>query len=229
MDEFERTLLTENYLAALTSAPRHESYEVSPKDHDLATDVLVNIMYEVTNQAKVRDDWESVTAFEKTGSWPHTFRKTKKTALEVSLTIDLRGVFFECDFRHGYMLPSVDDRFWRRFANLVLDYGGKYELRQWPREFASAPGEREISRARKSAVFSMVADFIFVTKVSDRDPPIGDLTFRFEWEGKWSRIIPQLVEITAEAWQMSYLLYRAAYQRRKDLEKRVKRRLQRGD
>ena len=228
MDEFEKTLLTENYLSALTSAPHHESYEVSPKDHELATDVLVSVLYEVTKQTKIRDEWESVTAFEKTGAWPHAFRKTGKTSLEISLTVDLRGIFFECDLRHGYMLPSVDDRFWQLFVGLVLEHGGKYELNQWPREFASAPGEREISKARKSAVFSMIADYIFVTKVSDRDPPIGDLTFRFEWQGKWALIVPQLVEITTKAWQMSYLLYRPAYQRRKDLEKRVRRQLERG-
>lgn len=228
MDEFERTLLTENYLSALTAAPRHESYEVSPKDHELVTDVLVSVLYEVTKRTKIRDEWESVTAFEKTGAWPHAFRQTKKTAVEIDLTIDLRGIFFGCRFSHGYMLPAVDDRFWQLFAGLVLEHGAKYELNQWPREFASGPGEREISKARKSAVFSMVADYIFVTKVSDCDPPIAHLIFRFDWNGKWSLIIPQLVEITTMAWQMSYLLYRAAYQRRKDLEKRVKRQLERG-
>ena len=31
-----------------------------------------------------------------------------------------------------------------------LDCGTKYELRQWPREFASAPGEREISKAQEA-------------------------------------------------------------------------------
>jgi hypothetical protein len=39
--------------------------------------------------------------------------------------------------------------------------------------FCPAPGEREISQARKSAVFSMIADYIFVTK------GVGDLTFPF--------------------------------------------------
>jgi hypothetical protein len=227
MDDFERTLLTDNYLGALTAAPQHKSYEVPPKDHELVTDVLVGVMYEVTKQARIRDEWESVTAFEKTGSWPHAFRQTKKTAIELGLRLDLSGVFFECRLTHGYMLSSIDDRFWRLFVGLVLDHGGNYELHQWPKEFASASGERAISRARKSAVFSMIADFILVTKVSDHDPPIGHLTFRFDWSGKWSLITPHLVEITTQAWQMSYLLYRAAYQRRKDLEKRVMRQLER--
>jgi hypothetical protein len=145
-------------------------------------------------------------------------------ALELSLTIDLSGIFFECNLRFGYMLPSVDDRFW----GLVLDCGAKYELRQWPMEFASAPGEREISKVRKSAVFSMIPDYIFVTKVSESDPPIGDLTFTFQWQGKWSLITPRLVEIATQACQMSYLLYRAAYLRRKNLEKRVRRQIKRG-
>jgi hypothetical protein len=227
MEDFERTLFTDNYLAALMSAPRHELYEVSANERDLATDALVSVMYEVTKATKLRDEWEGVTAFEKSRTWPRAFRQTKKTALEISVAIDLRGIFFECNFRHGYMLPFVDDRFWRLFVGLVLDHGGKYELTQWPKEFASAPREREISKARKSAVFSMISDFIFVTKVSDNDPPIGDLRFRFDWQNKWSLIIPKLIEITTDAWQISYLLYRRAYERRKALEKRVRRRLQR--
>lgn len=227
MDDFERTLLTDNYLAALKAAPGHEHHRVAPNDYRLITDTLVSVMYEVTGQVKSREGWESVTAFDTPGTWPHTFRKTKNQALELSLTIDLSGIFFECDLRFGYMLPSVDDRFWRLFVGLVLDCGAKYELRQWPREFASAPGEREISKARKSAIFSMIADYIFVTKVSESDPPIGDLTFTFQWQGKWSLITPRLVEIATQACQMSYLLYRAAYLRRKNLEKRVRRQIER--
>jgi hypothetical protein len=121
MDEFERTLFSDNYLAALRSAPRHASYEVASKDYALATDVLVTVMYDVTKQARIRDEWESVTAFEQPGPSPQAFRQTKKTALEISLTIDLQGIFFECNLRHGYMLPYVDDRFWRPFVRLVLD------------------------------------------------------------------------------------------------------------
>jgi hypothetical protein len=227
MDDFERTLLTDNYLAALRASPGHLPHRVAPNDYRLITETLVSVMYEVTGQVKSREGWETVTAFETPGPWPHAFRKTKNEALALSLTIDLSGIFFECNLRFGYVLPSVDDRFWRLFVGLVLDYGAKYELRQWPMAFASVPGEREISKARKSAVFSIIADYIFVTKVSESDPPIGDLTFTFQWQGKWSLITPRLVEIATQARQMSYFLYRAAYQHRKNLEKRVRRKIER--
>lgn len=227
MDDFERTLLTENYFAALTRAPRRQSHEVSAADYRLMTDVLVSVMYEIPRHLRVRDEWETVTAFEEPGPWPHAFRTAKKTGLELSLTVDLTGIFFECRFTNDYVLPSMDDRFWRLLIELVLDYDAHYELTQWPSGFASGPGERAISKARKSAVFSMIADFILVTRVSDHDPPIGLLTFHFDWGGKWSGLTPRMLEITARAWQMSYMLYRVAYQNQKALEMRVRRQIER--
>lgn len=227
MDDFERTLLTDNYLGALTAAPRHQSHEVSAEDYRLITNVLVSVLYEVTGNVRLRDEWKTVTAFEKPGPWPHAFRSTAKTGLAVSLTIDLGGIFFECRFTNDFVLPSMDDRFWRLLVELTLDYNAKYELTQWPSGFGCGPGEREISRARKSAVFSMIADFILAARVSDRDPPIGVLTFGFDWAGKWSVLTGRLEEITARAWQMSYMLYRVAYQRRREMEKRVRRQIER--
>ncbi len=227
MNDFERTILTDNYMAALAAAPRHSSHEVTAEDYRLITDVLVSALYEVTDQTKVRDEWETVTVFEKPGPWPHAFRNSKKTALAVSLTLDLSGIFFECRFRNDHVLPSMDDRFWRLLIELAIDFDAKYELTQWPSEFACGPGERKISRARKSTVFSMITDFILVTRVSDRDPTIGTLTFRFAWNGKWSVFTPRLIEITTRAWQMSYMLHCVAYQRRKQSEKQIRRQIER--
>ena len=225
MDEFERTLQTDHYLGALSTQEvrKGHPFGVAEKDFELMTEVLVSVIYEVTRQVRVRDEWETATAFEH-GAYPKAFRKTKKTGLEISLTICLDGIFFECDLPYGYMLSSLDDRFWRTFVELILDYGGKYDLDLSPRERAMQPEELAISRARKSAVFSTVADFVLASK-DPQGAVIGDLTFRFDWTGKWASIVPTVKEITVRAWKMSYMLYRRAYERRKAMEKRVIRKI----
>jgi len=224
MNDFERDLLTENYFAAVRSTPRGYPHEVSANDYQLVTDALASIGYEVTKAPRIKDSWKILKVFEHPSPSPSAFRTTEKTGFRIEIALFANEIHLSCDISFGFELPSMDDRFWALFLDLITNHRGRYEIRQWPSGFASEAHEQEISKRRKSAVFSMIADFILISKHTDHEPAIGDLEFRSPWAGKWRPILPEIITIIEKSWRPSYMLYRPRYQGRIRLEKRARER-----
>ena len=221
MDEFERTIFTDNYLASLAIAPHKSGGEVLHCDHLLANDVLESVIAEVTQAAKIEDRWEGISSLRAPGAWAYGMCKTAETKFSVGLTIEHPGrVLFRCSFANGEALPLVDERFWSTLLELTTKHRGQYHLPCWPggynEGYGQGRGEAALSKAKSGAALSMAVDYILLTRAERRGAtmfpagPIGVLKFEWPWTGKWQPLVPRLVEVTATAWQMSRSLHTAA-------------------
>jgi len=207
MSDFERDLLTNNYLTSLAATQHGIASEVPQKDYELQIDVLDEIIVEITNSAKCRDAWLPVTVFEKPSGTAYASRRTKQTGFQVELRIDLEGVRLSYGLANANRIPFVSNAFWTGIIGLVEDHGAKYEMTSRPGRFGEDPKDRELSRRRKSAVFAMIADFILTLKVSEEAHPSGDFTFRYGYKGKWRNLLSEITTVVSKGWALDYMLY----------------------
>lgn len=227
MDDFARKLFTENYLSVLARTPRHLACDTPKQDYDAMVEVLVDIIGEITNGAKTKIAWDDIRAFASNAPVACAFRRIEKARMEVELGIDFSSVFLRFGFGYANEIPSVGDEFWHGFLDLVINRHAKYEITGWPSGFALENWERSLNKRRKSALFSMLSDFILISKTSDSCHPVGDLTFSFEHPIEWQALASTATTIVATGYRMNYMLYRSHYSKVASMLKRHKNR--RGD
>jgi hypothetical protein len=224
MDDFARKLFTENYLSVLAGTQRHLACDTPKQDYDTMVEVLVDVIREATDGAKAKITWNHITAFVSNAPVACAFRRIEKVRMEVQLGIDFSSVSLRFGFGYPNEIPSLGDDFWRGFLDLVIDHGGKYEITGWPSGFALEKWEQNLKKRRKSALFSMLSDFILISKTSDSCHPVGDLTFSFEHPVEWQALVMTATKIITTGYRLNYMLYRSHYSKMASVLKRYKNR-----
>lgn len=216
MEDNNFDFCTQKYIHSLMQTARLSASEVSKDYYRQMVDVLTKVLLEVSALAKCGANWEDIKVFNQPAGVACAFLPDKKTGSQFMLEIDATSIYFTFHLPHFQELPYMDDSFWGRILSLNKLGQMKYDLSVSLVGPASEKWERTLVTHRKSIVFSMLVDYVLLSKEEDsEDDLVGvhDITLMWPLTHGWHELLQKLVQATEIGWRMNYLLYRSAHLR----------------
>lgn len=229
MEDNNLDICTHKYIHSLMQTARFSASEVPEDDYRRMVDVLARVLLEISALAKCGANWDDIKVFNQPAGVACAFLPDKKTGSQFMLEIDATSIYLIFHLPHFQELQYMNDSFWELMLSLNKLGRMRYDLSVSLVGPASEKWERVLVRCRKSNVFSMLVDYVLLSKEED-DSEVGvpDITLMWPLTHGWQELLPRLVRTTEIGWRMNYLLYRSAHLRNRQATKSIVEKLRSG-
>lgn len=183
------------------------------EDEKLEMAVLVQVMLEkIIADSGSQTKWSDVVFYQPNAILVLSEAKALKMNAEVRLQLHQGSVVMTYELPFFEEIPSMDDAFWAGLSTAVSKHGMTYFCDNHE-AFSAHPANRKLERFKKSAVFSLMQNFIYSYQHDidhQREPGRFELSIPFEEMG-WFPIVDRLTAAFSDFYRLSQQLYRSYY------------------